>query len=59
MDWFTLLEVGIKILEGVLSKATDAKLPAEIIAAVEAALNSLRSVYGTPVTKDQLESLRG
>lgn len=59
MDYFSLVLVGIKIIEGVLAQATKAQLPAEILASIEAALNSLRTVYGSPVTKQQLESLRG
>lgn len=59
MDYFNLILVGIKVVEGILAQATKAQLPAEVLASIESALTSLRGVYGTPVTKQQLESLRG
>lgn len=59
MDYFSLILVGIKVIEGILAQATKAQLPAEILASIESALTSLRGVYGTPVTRAQLESLRG
>jgi hypothetical protein len=59
MGWFSLLNIGLQVLEGILAAATNNKLPAEIITAVEAALASLRVAYGTPVTREQLEAMRG
>lgn len=59
MDYFNLILVGIKVIEGILAQATKAQLPAEVLASIEAALTSLKGVYGSPVTKQQLESLRG
>ena len=58
MDWYTLLELAIAIARGVLSAATKAKLPQEILDALQAALDAFLKVKGTPVTHDQLESLR-
>lgn len=59
MGYFDLILVGIKVVEGILAQATKAQLPQEVLTSLEAALNVLRGVYGTPVTKAQLESLRG
>lgn len=59
MGWFDLVNLGLQILQGILSQATKNKLAPEIIASVEAALTSLRQVYGSPVTREQLEAMRG
>lgn len=59
MNYFDLIMVGIKVVEGILAQANKAGLPLEIVTAIESALTSLRSVEGTPVTREQLESLRG
>ena len=58
MDWFGLLTVALNLVKGVLSAATNAKLPQEIIDGIQAAVTALEAVHGSPVTKDQLEQLR-
>ena len=58
MSWLTLLMVALNILKGVLSAATGAKLPQEIIDGIQAAITAVESVASSPVTKAQLEQLR-
>lgn len=58
MDWSMLLTLVIALTKGILSAATKAKLPAEVLDALEAALQAFLKVKGTPVTQEQLELLR-
>lgn len=59
MNVFELLGVSLTLLEMVLEKAKASGATVEVIQALEAGLAKLREVHGTPVTKAQLESLRG
>ena len=52
------IDLAILLLQGVLTSAGVKGLPNEIIAEVKAALDGLLKVRGTPVTFEQLESLR-
>jgi hypothetical protein len=52
------IELAISLLQGILSSAQVQGLAPEIIADVEAALAKLTAVHNTPVTFQQLESLR-
>lgn len=52
------ISLTLGVLQGVLPQMTANKLAPEIIALVEAAINSLISVVGSNVTYGQLESLR-
>lgn len=58
MSWFTLLAVALNILKGVLAVATSNKLPTEIIDGIQAAIDAVTKVHGSPVTKAGLEALR-
>jgi len=58
MEWQMLLNVALSLSKIVLAQATKSKLPAEIIESLQVAVAKLEEVHGTPVTKDQVESLR-
>lgn len=53
-----VISLVIMLLQGVLTSAGVQGLPAELIAEVKAALDALLKVRNTPVTFEQLESLR-
>lgn len=59
MNLFELLGVSLTLLEMVLEKAKASGAAVEVVQALEAGIAKLREVHGTPVTKAQLESLRG
>lgn len=59
MNWLELLNLGLNIVEMVLQNIPNTELPQEQIDNAKAALAKLREVQGTPVTKAQLDSLRG
>lgn len=52
------ISMTLTVLQGVLPQLTANKLAPEIVALVEAAINSLVGVVGSDVTYGQLESLR-
>jgi len=54
----SIIELVLSLLSNLLPQLTSNKVAPEIIADVEAAINSLKSVQSTPVTYGQLESLR-
>ena len=54
----TLISLILALLESVLGSATVGGLAPEVIANIEAAVASLVSVQGSPVTFAQLEGLR-
>lgn len=58
MDTVALFEIGLKIFE-MVAEAANKKGLTDLASATGAALIELRKVKGTPVTKAQLESLRG
>lgn len=59
MDPLTLLGLGLQIVQGVLSSMKGQGMTVEQLADAEAALAALQQFHGSPVTKLQLESLRG
>jgi len=58
MDPLTLIQLCLSILNGVLSTTKAAGVASEITAGIEAAIEQLKAVHGSTVTKPQLESLR-
>jgi len=52
------IELALSLLQGILSSAKVQGLAPEIIADIEAAVSKLIAVHGSPVTYQQLESLR-
>jgi hypothetical protein len=54
----SIIALVINLLGSVLTAAKQNGLAAEVVADLEAAVASLEKVQGTPVTFDQLESLR-
>jgi hypothetical protein len=52
------ISLALAILESVLSAAKVNNVALEVVQGVEAAVNALKKVQGTPVTYGQLESLR-
>jgi hypothetical protein len=54
----SIIDLVLTLLSSVLSSATTNKLPGEIIAGVQSAINALTAVQNTPVTFSQLEGLR-
>jgi len=54
----TLISLILTLLQSVLSAAKVGGLGPEVIENIEAAVASLLAVQGTPVTFEQLESLR-
>lgn len=59
MNWWTVFDIGLTLLEGVLSKLGASGATVEQLQNAEAAVASLRRFHGTDVTKAQMESLRG
>jgi len=62
MDPFTLLGIGLQIVSGVLAnikQSPTVTLTEEQLEDAEAGLALLQKFHGSPVTKAQLESLRG
>jgi len=59
MNMFLLLEaIILPMLKGILNSVTNSKAPQEIIDAIQAAIDALTKVRNTPITRDQLESLK-
>jgi len=58
MSATTLISLVLTLLQSILDSAKIGGLAPEAIANIEAAVTSLLSVQGTPVTFSQLESLR-
>lgn len=54
----TLISLILTLLQSVLAAAKVGGVAPEIIASIEAAVTNLLVVQGTPVTFEQLESLR-
>ena len=54
----SIIELVLSLLGSILPQLTKNGAPAEIIAGIQAAIDALTKVQGTPVTFDQLESLR-
>lgn len=54
--WF-MLQLAISILQGIVTR-TQGTADDAIVAGIQAALKEIEKVRGTPVTKEQLESLR-
>jgi hypothetical protein len=61
MDYAGLFGIGLQIIEQVLAqwKSKSGATAVEQIQNAEAALAKLKEVHGSPVTKAQLDSLRG
>ncbi len=53
-----LIALVVTLLQSVLSAAKVGGVPAEVVALIEQAVNSLLQVQGTDVTYSQLEGLR-
>jgi uncharacterized membrane protein YesL len=58
MTWLTILQLLLSLAGGLVSALTKAGAAPEVIALAESALTSLQQVEGTPVTKEQLDSVR-
>lgn len=58
MNGLALFQIALSILGGIMAQATKNKLPQDVIAAIQAAISELNKVQGSPVTKQQLETLR-
>lgn len=58
MAWLILLQIALSALRAVADAAHKDGL-SELAVVVEAAIAKLQEVHSTPVTKAQLESLRG
>lgn len=59
MNWWTVFDIGLTLLEGVLGKLGVSGATVEQLENAQAAVASLRQFHGTDVTKEQMESLRG
>lgn len=55
----SLIDIIIQLGGVLVEQATKAKWPEELIAAIQAAVDKFAAVKNDPVTKAQLESLRG
>jgi hypothetical protein len=53
-----LIAVILGLLQSILAAAKVQGVPADVVALIEAAVNNLLQVQGTPVTYSQLEDLR-
>lgn len=53
-----LISLALSLLQSVLAAAKVGGVPTDVIAMLQAAINSLLQVQGTDVTYNQLESLR-
>ncbi len=54
----SVIGLVLTLLDGVLQSAKANNVSIEIVQGVEAAIAALSKVHGTPVTFEQLESLR-
>jgi len=54
----SIIELVLSLLSSILPQLTKSKAPQEVIDGIQAAINALAKVQGTPVTFAQLESLR-
>ena len=59
MGIITILDLLAGLAEGALSMATKASWPDELITAIQKAVDAIGAIHNDPVTKAQLESLRG
>jgi hypothetical protein len=58
MTWLTILQLLLSLAGGLVSALTKAGAPAEIITLAENALAALSQIESSPVTSDQLASMR-
>lgn len=58
-NWIELLGFAISLTEMVLKNIPKTELAQEQVENAQAALDKLKEVHGTAVTKAQLDSLRG
>jgi hypothetical protein len=58
MSWLILLQIALSLLSSI-GTAADKQGLAELADIINAAIAKLNEVHSTPVTKEQLESLRG
>jgi len=58
MNALGLVQLALMILQAVLSNAKASDAAQEVVAGIEAAIAKLTEVHDTPVTMEQLESLR-
>jgi siroheme synthase len=54
----SIIELVLSLLGAALAAAKQNGVTQEVVAGIEAAIANLQKVQGTPVTYDQLESLR-
>lgn len=59
MVYVTLLDVGLSFLQTFVGGLKTGKAPAEVIAAVQAAVDALFSHKADIISKSNLDSLRG
>lgn len=58
MDYITLIDLGVSFLQMFLSKLST-KLPADVVASVQAAADALAAHKDDAITKANLEAQRG
>lgn len=54
---WTLIAMGLQFLKVALAAAKVNGLPQEVIDEVQAGINKIQAVHGSPVTKQQLDDL--
>ena len=54
---WTLIALGLQFLKSALAAAKINGLPQEVIDDLQAGIDKIQSVHGTPVTKQQLDEL--
>jgi len=59
MGYLTLLDMGLGFLETFLAGLKGSKAPAEIVAAIQAALDALFSHKQDVINKSNIDALRG
>jgi len=58
VTWLSILSLILSLVDGLVGALIKNNAPAEIIAAAQAALAALQKVEGSPVTSDQLQSMK-
>jgi hypothetical protein len=58
-EYALLIQMALGLAQTLTSTLTKANAPAEVLAAVNAAVAALRQHWNDPVTKQALENLRG
>lgn len=59
MNYLALIDVGIGFLQSFLSGLKGSKAPAEVVAAIQAAIDAIFAHRADIISKSNLDSLRG